>query len=134
MTQVSYAITRDYNGQFYQAIEAVTKALKDEGFGILTRIDASQVLKEKLGVEYPRYQILGVCNPSRAYQVLKAEREIGLLLPCNIIVYQDGDQVKISAIKPTAALGLTNNQLITKIAGEVEIILTKALDMAVGVK
>ena len=123
-----YAITIKYhNGNFAQAVADITQSLIDQGFGILTKVDVRQTLKKKLGVDYPNYMILGACNPPNAYKTLQLEKEIGLLLPCNVIVYEDQREIYISSIKPTAALVSSGNSEITKIAQQVEEKLVKAL-------
>lgn len=102
-----------------EAIDQVTAALKDEGFGVLTTIDVQKTLKEKIDVDREPYVILGACNPSLASQALEAEPEIGLLLPCNVIVYQQNGQTRVSFMDPVAALGLTGRDDIRDLAGEV---------------
>ncbi|PJC38557.1 ABC transporter ATP-binding protein, partial [Candidatus Peregrinibacteria bacterium CG_4_9_14_0_2_um_filter_38_9] len=91
---------------FKEAIEKTKDALTKEGFGILTEIDVRATLKKKLGVDFENYFILGVCNPSFAYEALKAEKEIGLLLPCNVILYGVDGHVVVSAIQPSVAMNM----------------------------
>ena len=134
MSKATYAVTQKYSGSFEQAVEQITKSLKNEGFGILTQIDVSETLKQKLDVDYPKYQILGACNPPNAFKALKAEKEIGLLLPCNVIVYEESDKVYISVMKPTVALALSTNKEVAQIATKVEAKLTSALTNAVKAK
>jgi len=127
----NYAITRQFGGDFAAAVLAIKEALGQEGFGILTEIDVSQTLKKKLGVNYPNYYILGACNPPNAYKALMAETEVGLLLPCNVIVFEKGDCVYISAIRPTIALTISDNQALKEIAQLIEDKLMAAVDRAV---
>ena len=117
---ITYGIQAIFDGTFEEAEEAVRVALKEHGFGVLTEIDVRATLKKKLNVEHPEYKILGACNPPLALKALTAEPEIGLLLPCNVIVYQKDSQVIVSAMKPTAVLGVTDNHNIGTIAKEVE--------------
>lgn len=131
MLQTSYSKTLKYSGSFDQAVEDITRSLQDEGFGILTQINVNETFKKKLKVDFPRYQILGACNPSFAHQALQAEKEIGLLLPCNVIIYDDGGEIYISIIKPTSALTFFDNPKISKIAIEVEKKLNRALQNSV---
>lgn len=129
MKQNQYGMSVVFNGSPEAAEEAVTEALKKVGFGVLTRIDVAATLKAKLGVEKPPYVILGACNPKIAHQALEMEPELGLLLPCNVIVYQDesGDTV-ISAVDPGEMLSVVNRDDMQSIAGEVKTLLVEALD------
>ena len=104
-------------GSYEDTIPRVTEALKQEGFGILTQIDVKETLKKKLNVDFPKYVILGACNPHLAHKALSAETEIGLLLPCNVIVYErkDGSTV-VAAQDPDAALGIVGNPGLAPIA------------------
>lgn len=103
---------------YHQAIERTRVLLKEEGFGVLTEIDVRKTMKEKLGAEFRRYVILGACNPPLAHRALAAELEIGLLLPCNVIVYEaDGGSV-VSVLDPSAALGIVGNDALGPIAQE----------------
>ncbi len=114
---------------FEEAVEKTLAALKAQGFGILTDIDVQKTLKEKLGVAFRRYRILGVCNPPRAYQALQSEEEIGLLLPCNVIVYEREDgSVAVSAQRPTIAFTVVGNASLEPLAQEVETILKGVID------
>ena len=105
---------------FDQAVEKATTALKHEGFGVLTEIDVKATLKKKLDVDFRRYVILGACNPPFAYKALSTELEIGLLLPCNVVVYEteEGGSV-VSAQNPMAAFGLVDNPALQDVANRV---------------
>jgi uncharacterized protein (DUF302 family) len=101
------------------AIAAATEALKQQGFGVLTEIDVKATLQKKLGVDHPRYTILGACNPSLAYKALQIEPALGLLLPCNVIVYdnQDGSST-VSIVNPEQMLGIVQNEELAGVAQE----------------
>lgn len=122
---INYGFTKELNIPFEKAIEAVTEALKKEGFGILTKIDVKEKFKEKLGIDFKNYAILGACNPSSAHKAILAEENIGLMLPCNVIVYEKGDKTAVSIIKPTVAMAMTNNEELKQIAENVEAQLKK---------
>ncbi|WP_455278517.1 DUF302 domain-containing protein [[Eubacterium] cellulosolvens] len=113
---------------FEQVIEKVQAALKDQGFGIITQIDVKETLKKKLNVEYQNYKILGACNPSFAKEALDMEKEVGTLLPCNVIVYESDDGVQISIQKPTEMMRILNNDSLNQLAKKVESKLQKVLD------
>jgi uncharacterized protein (DUF302 family) len=100
------------------AVEKVTEALKAEGFGILTEIDVQATLKKKLDVDFRRYIILGACNPPLAHRALSTQTEIGLLMPCNVIVYEDGDGSVVSIADPNAMVQMTGNADLSGIAAE----------------
>ena len=105
---------------FDEAVGKVQEALKEQGFGVLTEIDAKKVLKEKLDLDRRPYKILGACNPNFAHRALDMEPEIGVLLPCNVLVYEkENGEIMVSAMNPEAALGLVGNTEIEEIAKEV---------------
>jgi uncharacterized protein (DUF302 family) len=112
-----------------QAVQKTREALATEGFGVLTEIDVRATLEKKLGVDFRPYVILGACNPPLAHRALTAEREIGLLLPCNVVVYA-GDAPEtsvVAAMDPVAALSLTGNDDIRPLATEVRARLERAI-------
>jgi len=125
---MKYSYTKQVPLSFREAKEKTTAALAQEGFGILTEIDVKAALKKKLGVEYGEYVILGACNPPFAYQALQAEKEIGLFMPCNVIIYEDGGKTFISAILPTVTIGAINNPSLVDIAKTVEEKLKKVIN------
>lgn len=106
---------------FEEALEKVTAALKQEGFGILTQIDVKDTLKKKLDVDFRRYIILGACNPPLAHKALSAEPQIGLLLPCNVVVQEaSGGGVTVSIADPRAMFSLVNNPRLTPIVEDAD--------------
>lgn len=105
---------------FEGAVERVTEELKKEGFGVLTSIDMQDTLKKKLGVNIGRYMILGACNPPFAHRSLSAEEEIGLLLPCNVIVYEKEGGVHVSAFDPMVMTKISSNAAMVPIAADVQ--------------
>ena len=114
---------------FDEAVAKVEEALKEQGFGVLTEIDAKKVLKEKLGLERRPYKILGACNPNFAHRALDMEPEIGVLLPCNVLVYEkESGEIMVSAMNPEAALSRVGNPDIEDIAKEVRNRIEAALE------
>ena len=114
---------------FEQAIDRITEELKKEGFGILTEIDIQSTLKDKLGVDFYSYKILGACNPQYAYKALQAENNIGAMLPCNVIVQEkQKGTVDISAVDPIASMQAVENPSLEDIAKEIRDKLIRAVD------
>lgn len=124
-----YGIRKALDIPYEQAVERITAALKAVGFGVLTEIDVKATLKKKLDMDFRRYVILGACNPPFAHQALTAELEIGLLLPCNVIVYEtdDGGSV-VSGLNPMVALGVVDNPELAAVAEQV----TQRIQRAIG--
>ncbi len=114
--------------EFDAAIDKVTADLQTEGFGVMSDIDVSAKLKEKLGEDMPRYRILGACNPVLAHQAINAVPDIGLLLPCNVLVREDEDgAVSVSFMDPKSVLSLVDNPRVEPLAGEVKARLERVL-------
>jgi len=115
-----YAFSTVLDTSYEDAISKVTDALKEEGFGVLTEIGVKATLKKKLDREFRKYVILGACNPPYAHRSLETDLDVGLLLPCNIIVYETDDRkASVSAINPVSALEVIQNEELRKIAEEV---------------
>ena len=127
-TETSYGYSRTLPGMGYdEAVPRVTEALKREGFGVLTTIDVKETLKQKLGVDFQRYVILGACNPQLAHRALTLEPEIGLLLPCNVVVSERPEGVVVQVVKPEAMLGMVERKELRPIAQEADARLRRAL-------
>ena len=118
---MSYYMSKTISAEFDKAVELVTEALKNEGFGVLSEIDIQQTLKKKLDVDFRKYKILGACNPPNAYKALQQDSKIGTMLPCNVIVQEIGEnQVEIAAVDPVASMVAVKNKEIINIAVEVK--------------
>lgn len=124
-----YGFSTHVDGEFSDVISRVIEALKQEGFGVLTTIDIAATLKAKLGQEMPLYVILGACNPALAHQALAADPDIGLLLPCNVVVRQttDGHTI-VGFMDPEAVLGLVDIAAVSAIGREVRLKLERVRD------
>ena len=122
MAEASYGYTKDLGELgFDQAVEKVTSALKAEGFGVLTEIDVQGTLKKKLDVDFRKYKILGACNPPLAHHALSNELLIGLLLPCNVVVYEEDDKtVTVSLVNPREMFKVVDNPGMESLAGQVD--------------
>ncbi|MBI1287579.1 MAG: DUF302 domain-containing protein [Flavobacteriales bacterium] len=126
---MSYYFSKKVNVGFDEAIENVTAALKEEGFGVLTDIDMKATFKKKLDVDFRKYRILGACNPNFAYKAVGAEPNIGLMLPCNVIVQEHEDgSVEVAAVDPVASMTAVKNDSLGSIASEVQSRLKKVIN------
>jgi uncharacterized protein (DUF302 family) len=129
MSMTTLGIRKDLRATFDEALARVPEALKSEGFGVLTEIDIQSTLKQKLGVDFRRYKILGACSPPFAYESLQAELAMGLMLPCNVIVYEGDDRrAVVVAVDPTRTVATTGNPKLVELAETVKLKLTRALD------
>lgn len=117
---IHYGFTKELGIPYESVIELTKESLKNEGFGVLAEIDVREKMKEKLGLEMKKYIILGACNPPNAYKAILAEENIGLMLPCNVIVYEKGNKTILSIIRPTVAMQMIDNPDIRKLADAVE--------------
>jgi uncharacterized protein (DUF302 family) len=134
MTSAAFGITRHLDRPYEEALAAVRDALKEQGFGVITEIDVQATLREKLGQEFRRYVILGACNPALAHRALSAELSVGLLLPCNVVVYEDtdGTGTTVSAFDPEVGMAMMPDDRIMSVAHEAKTRLAAALDALVG--
>ncbi len=126
-TKAKYGIETRLDLTYEEAIERVTAALKDEGFGVLTEIDVKGTLKKKLDQDFRRYVILGACNPQLAHRALSADLDIGLLLPCNVIVYEEDGATVVSAMDPGVMVQVSDNPQLPAIAAEARERLSRAI-------
>ena len=114
-----YGIRKTVKVSFEEAVEKITAKLKEQGFGVLTEIDMQATLKKKIGADMRRYTILGACNPNLAHRAVQSETEIGLLLPCNVIVYENDDsEMVVSAADPLMMMEIADNPQLDPIARE----------------
>ncbi|RIX27474.1 DUF302 domain-containing protein [Sphingomonas edaphi] len=117
---MTYYISTQLDLGFDDAIAATEAALKDEGFGVVTRIDMAQTLQSKMGVDFRDYVILGACNPKLAYEALQLEDKVGTMLPCNVVIQALGNgRTEVAAIDPVASMQAIENQQLTAAASEV---------------
>ena len=128
VTQTAYGLSKELDLPYDDALERVKAALQAEGFGVLTEIDVQDTLKQKLQVDFRRYQIIGACNPALAHKALQAELQVGLLLPCNVIVYEEDGGTTVAAFDPVAAMGLAENSALEDVAREAKERLKRALE------
>ncbi|HYQ56651.1 MAG TPA: DUF302 domain-containing protein [Draconibacterium sp.] len=118
---MKYYFEKTLNCSFEEAVKRVTEELKKEGFGVLSEINIHEKLKEKLGVDFRKYRILGACNPAFAYKALQEEDKIGTMLPCNVIVQQISEnQTEIAAVDPMASMQSVENEKLAGVANEVQ--------------
>ena len=125
---MKYGFSKTTEYSFEQAIEKVTEELKKEGFGVLTTIDVKDTLKKKIDVDFKKYTILGACNPKLAHSALQVEEELGLLLPCNIIVYEKSGKTVVSVFDPIIMTVVIENPEMKPVAEEVKKKLQRVLE------
>ncbi len=125
---LTYGYARTLDLPFNEALERARTALKAEGFGVLCEIDIKDKLREKLGVDFRNYVILGACNPPLAYQALQQELNLGLLLPCNVVVYEEGNRAVVAAIDAAKMLSVVENPALAPTAGKVNASLRRVID------
>jgi uncharacterized protein (DUF302 family) len=130
MLATSYTLSTTTELGFSKAVDRVREELKSEGFGVLCEIDVQATLKEKLGVEGEPYLILGACNPPLAHQALQAEPELGVLLPCNVVVYTREGQTHISAVDAERMLSIVGNDQLAPVAADVRSKLARVVERA----
>jgi uncharacterized protein (DUF302 family) len=127
---MSYYFSKTIHASFEEAIVRATEALKKEGFGVLTEIKIHEKLKEKLGVDFQRYTILGACNPAFAYKALQAENKIGTMLPCNVIVQELGNgEIEIAAVNPIESMKAIQNPDLGTVASQVTEMLKRVVEV-----
>lgn len=126
---MNYYFNKIMKGTFEEVIDKVTQGLKEEGFGILTEIDMTATLKEKLDVDFKKYRILGACNPPYAHKALEAEDKIGTMLPCNVIV-QDIEEgiIEVAAVNPMASMQAVENEKLHEVAKEITSMLENIIE------
>ena len=133
MQETKYALRVELNEPYEKAIEDVTGALKEQGFGVLTTIDIKEALRQKLDKDFRRYVILGACNPVLAHQALEVDLEVGVLLPCNVIVYETSENSSVvAAMAPLPTMGMVGAEKLNPIAKEADQRLRKALGQLEG--
>ncbi|GIW21656.1 MAG: hypothetical protein KatS3mg068_0663 [Candidatus Sericytochromatia bacterium] len=125
---MQYYFSKEFDLKFEEAINKLQEELKKEGFGIITEIDVKSTLKNKINVDFRNYKILGACNPSFAYEALKNEDKIGLMLPCNFIVQEKNNKVEISCINPTITMSKVKNPNLENLANQVKEKLLKVIN------
>ncbi|HET7045218.1 MAG TPA: DUF302 domain-containing protein [Gaiellaceae bacterium] len=128
----TYALTRTSDRPFADAVKRVRSELAAEGFGVLCEIDVQATLQAKLGVEREPYLILGACNPPLAHRALETEPDIGVLLPCNVVVYERGGETFVSAVDAARMLSIVDNDDLGEVAAEVRRRLATVVERAVG--
>ncbi len=126
---MEYYFSKTINASFDEAIQQITEALKTEGFGVISEIRMHDKLKEKLNVDFKRYTILGACNPPFAYKALQAEDKIGTMLPCNVLVIEQGpNNIEIAAVNPIASMQAITNPALGDVAQQVTDKLKSVID------
>jgi uncharacterized protein (DUF302 family) len=125
---IKYGFTKEIDASFEKTLDKVSNELKKEGFGILTQINVTEKFKEKLDIDFKKYIILGACNPPSAHKAIVIEENIGLMLPCNVVIYERKNKTVVSIIKPKVAMKMIGNVELDKIASTIEKKLKKVFD------
>ena len=125
---MNYGFSKTTDLSYEETIEKVTDELKKEGFGVLTTIDVKDTLKKKIDVDFKKYIILGACNPGLAHKALQTEEELGLLLPCNVIVYEKEKKTVVSIFDPIGLSTIVDNDILKPVAEEAKAKLVKVLE------
>ena len=125
---INYGFTKEIDASFEETLDNVSNELKKEGFGILTQINVTEKFKEKLDIDFKKYIILGACNPPSAHKAIVIEENIGLMLPCNVVIYERKNKTVVSIIKPKVAMKMIGNVELDKIASTIEKKLKKVFD------
>ncbi len=129
MEKTNFGFTKEVSYSYDEALEKVTQGLKSEGFGVLTEVDVKATFKKKLDIDFKPYKILGACNPPFAYKSLLAEEQIGLMLPCNVIVYvNDAGKTIVAAIDPLTAMNHIQNDRLNEVAVQIQGKLKKVIE------
>jgi uncharacterized protein (DUF302 family) len=126
---MAYYYSKTVKANFNEAVKKVTEALSSEGFGVISEVDLHEKFKNKLGVDFKKYRILGACNPAISFRVLKAEDKIGVMLPCNVVVIEQGENnIEIAAVNPVELMRAVHNSVVRDVASKVLEKLKAALD------
>jgi uncharacterized protein (DUF302 family) len=128
MAETAYGIGRDLDAPYDEAVTRVREALTSEGFGVIAEIDVRKTMKEKLGVDGRPYVILGACRPQSAHAALGVEPDVGLLLPCNVVVYETDSGTRVAAVNAGAMLGMVGNEELGPIADDIQARLGRVID------
>ena len=129
---MSYYFSTTFVGSFDEALSRAREVLQQEGFGVISEIDIQRALREKMGVDFRRYTILGTCNPALAHQALQLEDKVGTMLPCNVIVQEKPEGIEVAAIDPVASMQAIGNEALGRKATEVQEKLRRAIDRLGG--
>lgn len=125
---MNYGYSKEVSYSYDEAIEKVTEALKTQGFGVLTTIDVKDTLKKKLDVDFDRYIILGACNPPFAYEALKAENMVGLLMPCNVVIHEKDGKVRVLFFNPELISFVSENEILKNLSKELSDRISKVMN------
>ncbi len=123
-----YSYKRQVTLSYEEAVKKLREELQKQGFGVLTEINVKETLKKKLNVDFDNYIIMGACNPPFAYQALQAEQDVGIVMPCNVIVYERGGKTFVASTLPSVTMGVVRNPKLAPLADQVEGKLKKAID------